>query len=245
MVSGRNILTNLLVNYSFMTAPIATSVQHKVTESVANSHFATTLEQVHTMKHNKLEDVQTTTAVIPKPVSLPSCTETDDKGTSYEDNSHRGVWDDATAVILSSTRDRHHPLASHMNRARMILSWIWKVNPYVTNTGGSSLSTLPRNRMSRNPSVSSTEKTYKIHSKSFGWWMIAFARPSKSTITDLQTSRRSRRMMLHTGLQVGESIAGASEIKLARRIWPNSMLTFLSAFELTCDTNGIYEGAAM
>lgn len=63
-ISAKTISNKLLANHAFMT-PVAAFVQRKATESVANQHLATTLEQAHTMKHEKLEDEHITTAALP------------------------------------------------------------------------------------------------------------------------------------------------------------------------------------
>lgn len=94
----------LLENHFFMT-PIATVVQRKATKSVASHYLARTFEQALTMKHDKLEDMPTTTPTLPKPVSSPSPTETDDEGTSYEDCSHR-------KFSLKRHHNRHRKLDS-------------------------------------------------------------------------------------------------------------------------------------
>lgn len=78
----------LLANHAFMT-PIATYVQRKATESFADHRLAATLERALTMKNDKLQDVHTTTAALPKPVFPPSRTESDIEETSDEDRSRR------------------------------------------------------------------------------------------------------------------------------------------------------------
>lgn len=112
----------LLANQAFMT-PIATFVQRKATKSVTNHYLAPTLEQALRMKHDKLEDVHTTTADLPKPVSSQFRTETGDERTSHKQGRHRKLsLQSATAVVMSSTRDRHHPWPSRMILVRMILT---------------------------------------------------------------------------------------------------------------------------
>lgn len=49
------------------------------------------------MKYDKIEDMHTTTAALPKQVSSPFCTEKDDDGPSYEESGH---W--------KSSLKRHH-----------------------------------------------------------------------------------------------------------------------------------------